>query len=368
MTTLHPEVQETIDLLHQAEVRDGIDPFGYRPEMVGRVLPVTHLLYRYWFRTITTGIENVPAGRVLLIANHSGQIPLDGAMIGTSMLLEHRPPRLLRSMVERWVPTLPFVSTFFSRCGQVVGTPENARRLLELDEGLLVFPEGSAGISKPWRKRYQLQRFGTGFVRLALQTSTPIVPVAVIGAEEQLPSIGSFDALARLLKFPAVPIVPTGPVPLPVRYRLIYGEPIHLTGDWDDEDRIIAGHVRLPTPLSSPGSPVDSVVWSPVPSTPTDNSSGSTPADVAMCPRLWRFTNTTSAAGRPKICSDATASTLSSTSKPRQTGPAQPRSRVGAVFWAHKDCWSSAIDTACQRSSSCPAPTPTDPARTTTSF
>jgi 1-acyl-sn-glycerol-3-phosphate acyltransferase len=244
MTTLHPEVQETIDLLHQAEVRDGIDPFGYRPEMVGRVLPVTHLLYRYWFRTITTGIENVPAGRVLLIANHSGQIPLDGAMIGTSMLLEHRPPRLLRSMVERWVPTLPFVSTFFSRCGQVVGTPENARRLLELDEGLLVFPEGSAGISKPWRKRYQLQRFGTGFVRLALQTSTPIVPVAVIGAEEQLPSIGSFDALARLLKFPAVPIVPTGPVPLPVRYRLIYGEPIHLTGDWDDEDRIIAGHVE----------------------------------------------------------------------------------------------------------------------------
>jgi 1-acyl-sn-glycerol-3-phosphate acyltransferase len=241
---IHDEVAETIALLRHAEDTEGIDPFGYRPTTIGRALPLVHALYRSYFRVRCEGIHNVPEGRVLLIANHSGQIPLDGAMIGAAMLFELRPPRLTRTMIERWVPTLPFISTFFARCGQVVGTPENARRLLTNEEALLVFPEGSTGISKSFDKRYQLQRFGTGFVRLALQTGTPIVPVAVVGAEEQLPSIGSFDTLARALNMPAVPVIPTGPIPLPVRYYLYFGEPIVLTGDWDDEDRVIQTHVQ----------------------------------------------------------------------------------------------------------------------------
>ncbi len=241
---IHDEVAETVDLLRAAEETGGIDPFGYRPDMIARVLPVVHALYRSYFRVRCEGIHNVPPGRVLLIANHSCQIPMDGAMIGAAMLLELRPPRLTRSMIERWVPTLPFVSTFFARCGQVVGTPENARRLLANEEALLVFPEGTHGISKSFAQRYQLQRFGTGFIRLALQTNTPIVPVAVVGAEEQLPSIGSFDSLARLLNMPAVPIIPTGPIPLPVRYHLYFGEPLSFHGDWDDEDRVIQAHVQ----------------------------------------------------------------------------------------------------------------------------
>jgi 1-acyl-sn-glycerol-3-phosphate acyltransferase len=142
-------------------------------------------------------------------------------------------------MVDKWTATLPFVSTFFSRMGQVVGLPANARRLLELGELLLVFPEGVRGISKPFRDRYHLQEFGTGFMRLALETKTPIVPVAVIGAEEQYLSLGRARWAARTFGLPVVPVLPQlllpgGQLPLPTKYRLFFGEPLHFTGDPED--------------------------------------------------------------------------------------------------------------------------------------
>lgn len=130
-------------------------------------------------------------------------------------------------MVEKWVPSLPFVSTFMARIGQIVGTPENCRRLLERDETILVFPEGQKAISKLYSKRYQLQDFGLGFMRLALETDTPIVPIAVIGAEEQAPAFIDLKPLAKLLGFPAFPLTPYGlPLPLPTKYRIYFGEPI----------------------------------------------------------------------------------------------------------------------------------------------
>ena len=244
---MHPEVDETIRLLQQAEDREGLDPFGFRPEMVGRVLPFTQWLYRHWFRAEVSGMEQIPAGRVLLIANHSGQLPYDGAMIATAMLLELRPPRMTRTMVEKWVATLPWISTFFSRCGQAIGTPANARRLLKQGEAILVFPEGTRGISKPFEDRYQLQEFGLGFMRLALETGTPIVPVGLVGAEEQLPSLMNIEFLARLLKTPAVPLTPTLFIPLPVKYRIYFGEPMYFEGDFDDEDRIVREKVERVT-------------------------------------------------------------------------------------------------------------------------
>jgi 1-acyl-sn-glycerol-3-phosphate acyltransferase len=240
---MHPEVQETIALLEQAEARDGFDPFGFRPGAVRRILPWSHALYRSWFRVQTEGLADLPSGRVLLIANHSGQLPYDGAMIATALLLECRPPRVTRSMVERWVPSLPFVSTLFARAGQVVGTPDNAIRLLEREQTVLVFPEGTRGISKPPRLKYRLQRFGTGFMRLALQTRTPIVPVGVVGAEEQLPVLGEWPAMARALRMPVLPILPTLGIPLPVRYRILFGEPLYFDGDADEEDRLIQARV-----------------------------------------------------------------------------------------------------------------------------
>ncbi len=198
-TVLDPELADKVDRVSRDNLSAlGYDPFGYSPEYVKRVLPFVAVIYRHYFRTRVYGIENVPSsGRVMLISNHSGQLPFDGAMIGTSMLLDASPPRMVRAMVERWVPTLPFASVFMARCGQVVGTPENCRELLNDDNCILVFPEGANGISKTFDKRYQLQRFGFGLMRLALETGTPIVPVAVVGAEEQAPSLYNWKAAAR---------------------------------------------------------------------------------------------------------------------------------------------------------------------------
>jgi 1-acyl-sn-glycerol-3-phosphate acyltransferase len=145
-------------------------------------------------------------------------------------------------MVERFVPTVPFASYLLNRWGQITGTPENCRRLLESEEAILVFPEGARGISKPFSRRYQLQEFGLGFLRLALETGTPIVPVAVVGAEEQAPAI-NIKPLARLFGAPSFPVVPYPPfiplIPLPVKYRLYFGEPMMFEGDADDDDEVL---------------------------------------------------------------------------------------------------------------------------------
>jgi len=221
-----------------------VDPFGLDPEWTRRAIIVAALFHRLYFRTIVKGIERVPTSRALLVANHSGQIPMDGVIIAASLFLDAKPPRIVRSMVEKWTQTLPFVSTFFSRVGQVVGVPENARRLLAQGEPLLVFPEGARGISKSFSQRYRLADFGLGFMRLALETNTPIVPVALIGAEEQYVSLGNLDRVARLMRMPSFPIlpqllVPGGQLPLPTRYRLTFGEPMVFDGDPDDDDTVI---------------------------------------------------------------------------------------------------------------------------------
>ncbi len=193
---------------------------------------------------MVTGIENLPKGRVLIVANHAGQIPLDGIIIAVSVFLEANPPRVVRAMVEKWSQTLPFVSTFFAKCGQVVGVPENATRLLQSGEAVLVFPEGTRGLAKTFAHRYELTDFGLGFMRLALETDTPIVPLAVIGAEEQYISVANLRSVAKALHLPSFPVIPQlfipgGQLPLPTRYRLHFGEPLYFRGDPDDDDTVI---------------------------------------------------------------------------------------------------------------------------------
>lgn len=224
----------------------GYDPFGFSPEFLVWVVPLVAWLYRRYFRVEAIDVDNVPDGPVLLIANHSGQLPIDGMMIVMSVLLDRSEPRSVRSMVERFVPTLPIVSWFFARAGQIVGTRDNFRRLVAQGEAILVFPEGVRGINKTYDKAYQLQGFGLGFMRLALENNLPIVPVSVVGAEEQAPSLYDFKALGKMLGMPAFPITPTFPllgpaglVPYPAKYRIYFGEPIEFTGDPDDEDRVI---------------------------------------------------------------------------------------------------------------------------------
>jgi 1-acyl-sn-glycerol-3-phosphate acyltransferase len=222
----------------------GVDPFGLDPQWTKFALAAIAYLHRRYFRTEVFGAKGIPAGRLLIISNHSGQVPIDGALIGAAMFMDVEPPRFVRAMVEKWSQTLPFVALLFSRVGQVVGVPENAKRLLEQDEALLVLPEGARGIAKTFDKRYQLAPFGLGFMRLAIETKTPVIPVAVIGGEEQYPSIANIESLARIFRMPAFPIlpqllVPGGVLPLPTRYRIHFGEPMRFEGDADDDDSVI---------------------------------------------------------------------------------------------------------------------------------
>lgn len=230
----------------------GVDPFGYDPEILPLAGAPVAWLYRHYFRVIAHQVTHVPSeGRVLIVANHSGQLPFDGLMIAAALMLEREPPRMVRSMLERWVPRLPWISTLFARTGQVVGTPENCRRLLERDEAILVFPEGVKGISKTFDKRYQLQRFGSGFMRLALETKSPVVPVGVVGAEEQAPALANLRQVAKVLAMPAFPVTPTFPalgpaglLPLPTRYRIYFGAPLHFDGCGEEDEGTIRAHIE----------------------------------------------------------------------------------------------------------------------------
>jgi 1-acyl-sn-glycerol-3-phosphate acyltransferase len=228
----------------------GFDPWGLHPDGVRQAILPILLLYRYWFRVQTAGIEHVPPGGVLLVANHAGQLPFDAMMVATAVLLEAEPPRIVRGMAEYWVPQLPFVSELAARGGAVAGTPETCREMLEAGEAVLVFPEGVRGMNKLYKDRYKLQRFGTGFVRLALEAQVPIVPIAVVGSEEQQPGLANWRGLGRALGMPAFPVTPTFPwlgplglLPLPVKYRIYFGEPLHFTGSPSDEDAVIEEHV-----------------------------------------------------------------------------------------------------------------------------
>src|SRR5262249_43223554 len=224
------------------------DPFGFHRDDAKVAMLVVNFLYRHYFRVEAQGVQSVPKGRVLLVSNHSGQLPFDAVGIVGSLLFDYDPPRVVRAMVERYVQTVPFASYLFARWGQITGTPENCRRLLEDEEAILVFPEGVKGISKPFTQRYQLQEFGSGFVRLALETNAPIVPVAVVGAEEQAPA-GNLKPLAKIFGAPAVPGMPLPPffpiLPDPTKSRIYFGEPLRFEGDPDDDDEVIAEKVLV---------------------------------------------------------------------------------------------------------------------------
>ena len=215
------------------------DDFGFDLEYTERVLPALRWLYESYFRCEVEGVENVPArGRGLLVANHGGVVPWDGAMIRTAIRIEHPSRRHARMLVLDWAFAMPLISTFLQRTGNVLAHPDNAIRLLARDELVGVFPEGVKGASKGIRHRYEVRRFGRGgFVQVALRTGAPIIPVAVVGAEETHPVIAEVGPLARLLGLPTFPITPTWPwlgplgvLPLPSKWLIAFGEPIETAG------------------------------------------------------------------------------------------------------------------------------------------
>lgn len=229
----------------------GFDDWGLDPETLKAAVAALKWFYSEYFRVETVNIGRVPEGRALLVGNHGGQIPIDAICVLMSLLLEANPPRIGRGMVERWVPTLPFISSFFMRVGQIVGDQENCRELLKRNECVLVFPEGVRGSGKTIDKKYQLQRFGTGFMRLALETQAPIVPVAVIGCEEAYPGVLEFKGLAKALGLPYLPITPFFPlfgafgmIPLPTKVWIRYGEPLHFSASADASEAEIEALVQ----------------------------------------------------------------------------------------------------------------------------
>jgi 1-acyl-sn-glycerol-3-phosphate acyltransferase len=222
-------------LSHLVEGEGPYDRFGFSPEVIRRAFPIFHALYKGWFRVESEGHAHVPeTGPALLVSNHAGLLPFDAAMTIIDLAMKSDPPRLARAIVDRWAGTLPWVNVFYSRVGQVIGTRENFNELLDDGQLVLVYPEGVEGIRKTVAQRYRLQSFRVGFVEHALRWRAPIVPMAVIGSDDQTPVLFDVKPLARLLGLPAVPITPTFPwlgplglLPYPVRYRIVYGEPLN---------------------------------------------------------------------------------------------------------------------------------------------
>ncbi|QRK05848.1 1-acyl-sn-glycerol-3-phosphate acyltransferase [Archangium violaceum] len=199
-----------------------IDEYGKDAELGGVLHPVLDFLYERYWRVSVQGASHVPGGPVLLVANHSGALPFDGPMLQQALSRERPDLQEARWLAEDQVFYAPMLGTLMNRLGAVRACPENALRLLDELRPVIVFPEGIQGLGKPFAQRYQLKRFGRGgFVKLALRTGAPIVPVAIVGAEETAPLFGKIPA-----RFLGIPYLPVTPPPLPARWTIRFGEPI----------------------------------------------------------------------------------------------------------------------------------------------
>jgi 1-acyl-sn-glycerol-3-phosphate acyltransferase len=238
----------------------GFDPFGAERESALLSYVVMRVLHKHWFRVQSHGLENIPLeGAALVVPNHSGVIAIDAAMLATDVFMNLERPRVVRAVVDYFTSLLPFVNVFFTRSGQLVGHSKNFEDLLRHDHLVGVFPEGARGVGKRFRQRYKLRRFNVGFVELSLIHKVPIIPTAIIGAEEQAPMFANIASLARLFHLPFFPITPFFPwlgpiglIPLPSKYHISYGEAFRFYEEYPPETvsdsqtiRMLADKVQL---------------------------------------------------------------------------------------------------------------------------
>jgi 1-acyl-sn-glycerol-3-phosphate acyltransferase len=211
-----------------------VDEFGFEPEYADVWTPLARLVYRKYWRVDVNGVRNVPRrGGALLVSNHAGVLPYDGAMIEVA-ILEHGIDRHARALIADWFFGMPALSWFLRRTGQTLGHPSDTHRLLTSGELVLVFPEGIKGTGKLWRERYRLRRFGRGgFAEQAIRAQVPIIPISVVGSEEIYPMFTDIRPLAKLTGFPYFPLTPTWPwlgplglIPLPSKWRIEFHPPI----------------------------------------------------------------------------------------------------------------------------------------------
>jgi 1-acyl-sn-glycerol-3-phosphate acyltransferase len=213
-----------------------IDDFGFDADLTDNLaMPVLRPLFEKYFRIEVRGIENVPVeGGALIVANHSGTIPIDAAMTSVALHDHHPANRHLRLLAADLVFTMPVIAPMARKTGSTLACNEDAERLMTAGELVGVWPEGFKGIGKPFSERYKLQRFGRGgFVSAALRSGVPIIPCSIVGAEETYPLIANIPTLARALGIPYVPITPFFPwlgplglLPLPSKWIIEFGEAI----------------------------------------------------------------------------------------------------------------------------------------------
>ncbi len=213
-----------------------VDEHGFDPDLTENVIaPLLRPIYQNYFRIETRGLENVPdTGGALIVANHSGTLPLDAIMTSLAIMDHHPAHRHLRILAADLVFSVPFLAPMARKTGNTLACQADAERLLAGGHLVGVWPEGFKGIGKPFSERYKLQRFGRGgFVSAALRTGVPIIPCTIVGAEEIYPMIGNLRTLARLLGLPYLPITPTFPwlgilglIPLPSKWFIEFGEPV----------------------------------------------------------------------------------------------------------------------------------------------
>lgn len=239
-------ISERIERLELPFDELGYDPFGVSKGHLEFAYKALALVYRHYFSVRVEGIEHVPdRGRAMLVGNHSGGYAIDAMTVFVSCFLEKEPPRLAHGMAEKFLNRLPWSSMWTARTGHFTGLPEHAQRLLEDERLLMVFPEGARGTAKLYTERNSLVDFGTGFIRLAMKTKTPIVPFGFAGGGSAVPTVMNLYALGKLMGVPYIPVTPyLLPVPRPVKLALCYGEPMFFEGSGNEDDAVIIEHVQ----------------------------------------------------------------------------------------------------------------------------
>ena len=229
------DLRRRLGQLGMRERSGEVDDFGLDPETIRSARRLFDFLRKRWWRIEVVGLEHVPDDRaVLFVANHSGLLPWDGLVLAETVAAAHGEKQRPRFLIADWLITLPFVQPALARLGGVRACRENAERLLETGRSVVAFPEGVKGAAKTFRDRYRLQRFGRGgAVRLALAADVPVVPVAIVGAEEAHPILFKVETPARALGLPFLPVTPTfpwlgplGALPLPSKWVISFGEPL----------------------------------------------------------------------------------------------------------------------------------------------
>jgi 1-acyl-sn-glycerol-3-phosphate acyltransferase len=235
-----PDPRRLRQLIPTAEEGRALDDWGRSERVFELMQPLLDFYYRYWFRVEAEGVENVPAtGGALLTSNHSGALPPDAPMIMQAIRHEHPAPRPVYMLAEHWFKGYPGVSMLTNKIGVVAAHPANAQRLLADESRLaLVFPEGQKATRKLYWQRYRLRRFGRGgFVRTALRAGVPIVPIAVVGAEDAMPIFAHVPLLQRLTgliyfpvnhAFPHFGLAAAG-MYLPAKFKIRFLEPVDLS-------------------------------------------------------------------------------------------------------------------------------------------